>query len=122
MPAFVWKGKTRDGKAVSVACFRPVMSNGSLGGNAKLPPGKEVEYDELELRLKPAHARDDPQSEMTLFGTGQFQIRYQADGVSAAGRITNATGDLRLEVEEARPRSKKFSRPKRRFGWRGTAS
>jgi RNA polymerase sigma factor (sigma-70 family) len=91
----------RDGKAVYVACLQPVMSNGLRRENDKLLPGKDVEYDNLELQLKPANARDDPQSHMTLFGTGRFQIRYQADGLSATGRITNSTGNLDLEVKEA---------------------
>ena len=42
-----------NGKAVHVAAFASHVER-LVRGNAKLPPGKEVEYDELALQLNPS--------------------------------------------------------------------
>jgi RNA polymerase sigma factor (sigma-70 family) len=98
-----------DGKAVYVQCLRPFGSFGQLGHQkTQLPPGKEVEYDQVTLQLKPAVAQEKQVPDNILLGSGKFRVEYRTDGF---GSNNPTTGKLELEVKEAPAETPKVLTP-----------
>jgi RNA polymerase sigma factor (sigma-70 family) len=103
---------------------KPVLLEGAgLSGlavlvNVNLAPGKEVEFCELNLALRPASERGKRRPVWTLFGTGKFQLQCERVGGNiGTGQIKFdpvlsklATGKLDLEIKSEPPAAKQLNK------------
>lgn len=101
-----------DAKGNATPLAWPTIPGGLQGfGQADLAPGKEIEFYEFELELKPA-SEQAGKTLRTLYGTGTFHIQHKQVDATAPRRgvffhnpllSKLATGKLELEVKAGPP-------------------